>query len=124
MFSMTYRPPSIAQQHPYPVKSLRRFPRYIRLIEIIFWGGVFGVIWRTGSMFWPIAVGFCASSMVWYLIYTQFRCPACHRRMTSRNETDDIENTHLFYDCDQCRITYDPQYAEGPDRSDSTHQEY
>jgi hypothetical protein len=37
---------------------------------------------------------------------------------------DDNQNEHLFYDCERCHITYDPQYAEGPEKSDSTNQEY
>lgn len=76
----------------------------------------------TGSMFWPAVAGFCVSSLVWYLVYTQLRCPACRHRMTSRNEVDVHENEHLFYDCDHCQITYDPMYAEGPDSLESTHE--
>ena len=112
---MSYQTPSIAHRHPYPVQPLQRFPRYVRIVEFLFWGGIFAVMWRTDSMFRPFVAGVCISWLVWYLIYTQFRCPACRRRMTSRTEMDDCDNTHLFYDCDQCQITYNPQFAEGPD---------
>ena len=121
--TMSYRISSLADRHPYPTRPLRRFPRYIRLIEIVFWAGVFAVIWRTRSIFWPALAGFCASSLAWSLIYTQFRCPECRRRMTSRNEMDDNENEHLFYDCELCQITYDPQYEEGPDSFGTTSDE-
>jgi len=117
---MSYQGPSIPRQHPYPVQPLRQFPRYIRAIELVFWAGVFATIWHTGSILWPVVVGWCVSSLVWYLIYTQFRCPGCHQHLTSRNEIDFNDSEHLFYDCDQCQITYDPQYSEAPDNTDSS----
>lgn len=116
---MSYQGPSLPEQHPYQTQSLRRFPRYIRGVELAIWGGVFAAIWHTESMFWPGAVGLGVSSLVWCLVYTQFRCPVCRQRLTSRNEIDFNEVDHLFYDCDHCKITYDPQYAEGPDITDS-----
>lgn len=118
--SMNHHSRTLAETHPYPVQPLRRFPRYIQLVELAFWGGIiFPIMWRTGSMFWPFVAGCVVNSVVWILICTRFRCPKCRQAMTSRTETDDNETDHLFYDCARCQITYDPQFAEGSCESDS-----
>lgn len=117
---MNHHIPSIADSHPYATRPLRRFPRYIPLIEIVFGAGVFVVIWRTRSIFWPALAGFCISSLVWILFRTQYRCPECRHRMTPRSEVDDNETTHFFFDCEHCRITYDPEFSEGADNSFGT----
>jgi hypothetical protein len=64
-------------------------------------------------MVWPFVAGFCGSFLVWWLINIQLRCPSCRQRLTSRWELDVHDVDHLFYDCDECQITYDPKYAEG-----------
>ena len=102
-------------EHPYPARAMRRYPTWVTAFDFFVWLAVFGYIALTQFSLWPIAIGVVITWLAWWLVQTQIHCPECGQRLAARGEMDIHDADHMFYDCHECRITFDPKFSEPAD---------
>ncbi len=102
-------------EHPFPVQTMRKYPSWVRVFNFFVWMGIFGYFTFMEFSLWLVAIGAGVTGLTWWLVQTQIRCPECGQRLEARDEMDIHDNDHLFYDCHECRITFDPKFSEPSD---------
>jgi hypothetical protein len=92
----------------FPKERMGRLPRWG---TPLFVGAALATIALCGLVSaWFMALPFIVAIFLGWYYHTRIRCPRCRRRLRSRSVPLDVQITRqqIYYDCPDCRVTWDP----------------